>query len=74
MSFTLFKDADVADLAMNAGKVATFVVVDDDAVPNTTTYSGTAILLTKRVGGNIDGAVTVPYTGRFSGAVTEAQT
>ena len=74
LSFTLFKDAAVADLVMNSAKTTTFVVVDDAGTPNTTTYSGTAILLTKRVGGNIDGAVTVPYTGRFTGAVTEVQT
>ena len=74
LSFTLWKPADVADIAMNTAKVATFVIVDDDAVPNTTTYSGSALLLTKRVGGNIDGAVSAAYTGRFTGAVTEVQT
>ena len=38
-----------------------------------TTYEGDLILLTKSVTGNIDGAVQMAYTGKITGALTEAQ-
>ena len=71
-SFTVFKDADVADLTMNTAYTLSIAVVDASA--NTTTYSGSAILLTKNVTGSVDDAVTVEYSGRYTDAVTEVQT
>ena len=45
----------------------------EDAAGNYTTYEGDLILLTKNVTGGIDGAVQLAYTGRITGALTEAQ-
>lgn len=73
-SFTVYKKADVADLALNSEQTLSIAVVDTEGTPNTTTYSGSALLLSANVTGNVDGAVQVAYTGRFTGTVTEAQT
>ena len=45
----------------------------EDGAGNFTTYEGDLILLTKGVTGNIDGAVQIAYTGKITGALTEAQ-
>jgi hypothetical protein len=45
----------------------------EDAAGNYTTYEGDLILLTKSVTGNVDGAVQLAYTGKITGALTEAQ-
>lgn len=71
-SFSIFKDADVADLTMNTAYTLSIAVVD--ASSNTTTYSGSGILLNKTVSGSVDGAVKVDYSGRYSGAVSETLT
>ena len=71
VSFTIFKNAGSADLAMNDGKTAIFKVLD--SAGTYTTYTGTLILLTKNIAGTIDDAVKASYTGRISGALTEAQ-
>ncbi len=44
-----------------------------DSAGTFTTYEGDLILLTKNVTGTIDDAVKVAYTGRITGALTEAQ-
>lgn len=44
-----------------------------DSAGNFTTYEGDLILLTKNVTGTIDDAFTVPYAGRITGVLTEAQ-
>ena len=44
-----------------------------DSAGNFTTYEGNLILLTKNIAGTIDDAVKVTYTGRITGALTEAQ-
>jgi len=49
----------------------TFKVLDSAAT--FTTYEGDLILLTKNLTGTIDDAVKVAYTGRITGALTEAQ-
>jgi len=71
ISFTTFKNAGTADLAMNDGKTAIITVLDSAAT--FTTYTGTLILLTKNITGTIDDAVKVSYSGRVTGALTEAQ-
>lgn len=71
ISFTHIKDVTEADLTMNS--VTSFELEVADAGANTTTYSGSAILLTKSITGNIDDAVKVAYSGRITGAVVEAQ-
>jgi len=45
----------------------------EDAAGLYTTYEGDLILLTKSVTGNVDGAVQLAYTGKITGALTEAQ-
>ncbi len=49
----------------------TFTVTDSGT--DYTTYEGDLILLTKNVGGTIDDAVKVAYTGRITGALAEGQ-
>ncbi len=71
ISFTIFKNAGSADLAMNDGKTCVVTVLDSAAT--FTTYTGTLILLTKNITGTIDDAVKVAYSGRITGALTEAQ-
>ncbi len=70
-SFSLFKDATVADLTTNASTA--LIVSVFDAAGASTTYTGTGILLTKSAGTSVDGVVKVDYTGRWTGAVVEAQ-
>lgn len=71
ISFSIFKDATVDGLNLNTSTAVTIAVTDSSG--NTSTYSGNAILLSEEVSGSVDGAVTVNYSGRFTGAVTEAQ-
>ena len=70
-SFSLFKDTTVADLTMNTSTALIISVFDADGA--STTYTGNGLLLTKSVGGAVDGVVKVDYTGRWTGAVVEAQ-
>lgn len=70
-SFTTYKVAGTADLTLNDEQELIIVVTDTAETPNTSTYTGNAILLSANVTGNIDGAVEVAYTGRFTGAVAE---
>lgn len=72
ISFTIYKDATVDGLDLNTSTAVTIAVTDASA--NTSTYAGNAILLSESVTGSVDGVVTVAYSGRFTGAVTETQT
>ena len=71
ISFSLFKIAGTADLILNAGQTGILKVEDSAGVY--TTYTGTAILLSKSLAGTIDDAVKVSYSGRISGSLVEAQ-
>jgi len=71
ISFTLFKNAGSADLTMNTAASAVITITDSAATY--TTYTGSLILLTKNLSGTIDDAVKIAYSGRITGALTEAQ-
>ena len=72
LSFTHIKDVTEADLTLNSA--TQFQLKVEDSSSNENTWTGTVILLTKSITGNIDDAVKVAYTGRITGAVVEAQT
>lgn len=71
ISFDVYKSAGTADLALNATTNNEAIFTVDDGTL-TSTYTGDLILLNRTVGGNIDGAVTVNYSGRVSGSLVEA--
>ena len=71
ISFSLFKVAGTADLTLNDPQTCILQVEDSGGVY--TTYTGTAILLSKSLAGTIDEAVKVSYSGRISGSLVEAQ-
>jgi len=72
ISFSLLKDATADGLDLNTSTAFTVAVTDAD--DKESTYAGNAILLTETVSGAVDGIVTVQYTGRVTGAMTETQT
>ena len=72
ISFSILKDATVDGLDLNTSTA--FTVAVTDASGNESTYGGNAILLTETVTGSVDGIATVQYSGRVTGALTEAQT
>jgi predicted secreted protein len=69
ISFNLFKDATKTDLPLNTQTAITVVFTDGTS---SKTYTGNAILLSKSIGGDVDSAVKVAYTGRINGALAEA--
>lgn len=69
ISFTILKDATVDGLNLNTSTAFTVAVTDASA--NTQIYGGNAVLLTETVTGSVDGIVTVQYTGRVTGAMSE---
>ena len=71
ISFSLFKKAGTADITLNDPQTGILKV--EDSAGDYTTYTGTAILLSKSLAGTIDDAVKVSYSGRISGALIEAQ-
>jgi hypothetical protein len=70
ISFDSYKDAGTADIVLNktALNAAIFIATDGTL---SSTYTGNLVLLSKAVGGNIDGVVTVAYSGKISGALAE---
>lgn len=72
ISFTILKDATVDGLDLNTSTAFTAAVTD--ASGSESTYAGNAVLLSETVSGSVDGIVTVQYSGRVTGALTETQT
>ena len=74
ISFSTYKDAGSADLVLNLTSSNTCVITIVSATAgDDTTYTGALVLLSKSITGNIDGAVQLAYSGKISGALTEAQ-
>ena len=73
ISFSTYKLAGAADLVLNLTSLNVAIFTASDGT-NTTTYTGALVLLSKDITGNIDGAVQLAYSGKISGALTEAQT
>ena len=74
ISFSTYKDAGTADLTLNETSSNTCVItIVSASAGDDTTYTGALVLLSKSVTGNIDGAVQLAYSGKISGAFTEAQ-
>ena len=74
ISFSTYKDAGSADLVLNLTASNTCVITIVSATAgDDTTYTGTLVLLSKSITGNIDGAVQLAYSGKISGALTETQ-
>lgn len=74
ISFDMYKDAATADLTLNAiTNNNCIITVVSATAGDDTTYTGSLVLLSKTVGGNVDGMVTVTYNGKIDGALVEAQ-
>lgn len=71
VTFDTYKDGGTADLVLNQTTSNTAVFTVDDGT-TTAVYTGALVLLNKTVSGNIDGMVTLTYTGRISGALVES--
>ncbi len=70
-SFSLYKEANTDDLALNTSKAATFKVKDPAGAYNS--YAGNLILFSKDYAGKIDGVDVMKYSGKITGTFTEAK-
>lgn len=70
-SFSLYKEANTDDLALNTSKAATFKVKNPAGAYNS--YSGNLVLFSKDYAGKIDGVDVMKYSGKITGAFTETK-
>lgn len=70
-SFSLYKEANTDDLALNTPKAATFKVKNGAGAFNS--YAGSLILFSKNYGGKIDAVDVMKYSGKITGTFTETK-
>jgi len=70
-SFSLYKEANTDDLVLNTAKTATFKVKGPTGAYNS--YAGNLILFSKNYAGKIDAVDVMKYSGKITGAFTEAK-
>lgn len=71
LTFSLYKEANTDDLALNTSKAATFKVKNSAGAYNS--YAGSLILFSKNYAGKIDAVDVMKYSGKITGTFTEAK-